>query len=201
MASDRLDPPPTGAPRARHVRGVLFLDYVRMLRSQRGVDWAAQLEPADAEYLTRRIDRDAWYPMATFERLGNQILRVVTRGELYPVQLWGRYSAAPLCASHPLLLALGDPVETINRFRVLRETFFDFVAVEIAMLHDDAAYVDVGYHMGMPAEAAAAHQTLGFFEGLLHLAGARDIDGELLSRAWVGEPRTRLALRWRSPGA
>jgi hypothetical protein len=184
----------------RHVRGVLFLDYVRMLRSQKAIDWSAYLPPEDVRYLSTKIEPDAWYPMATFERLGNEILRHVARGELFPVQLWGRYSAAQLRAAHPLLLERDNPVETINRFRVLRATFFDFTALEVPMLHDDEAHVVIRYHMGMPAEEAAALQTTGFFEGLLELAGARDVRARFAERSWAGDPRTLLHLRWRPPG-
>ena len=183
----------------RHVRGVLFLDYVRMLRSQKAIDWAAHLPPEDLAYLSTRIEPDAWYPMEAFERLGNEALRHVARGELFPVRLWGRLSAAQLRAAHPMLLEPKQPVETLSRFRVLRETFFDFSALEVPMLHDDEAHVVVRYHMGMPAEEAAAFQTMGFFEGLLELAGARDVRAELTERSWAGAPRTLLSLGWQPP--
>lgn len=183
----------------RHVRGVLFVDYVRMLRSQKSIDWSSLLPAEDVEYLASKIDPDAWYPMATFERLGNQILRLVSRGELFPVQMWGRYSAAQLRAANPSLLAPNDPIETLNRFRVLRATFFDFLALEVLLLHDGEAEIVVRYHMGMPAEEAASYQTLGFFEGLLDLSGAKDIHGELREKSWADSGRTLLALRWTSP--
>jgi hypothetical protein len=185
----------------RNVRGVLFLDYVRMLRSLKAVDWAAHLPPEDVGYLSTKIEPDAWYPMATFERLGNEILRHVARGELFPVQLWGRYSAAQLRAANPTLLEPNHPIETLNRFRVLRATFFDFIALEVPMLHDDEAQIVIGYHMGMPAEEAAAYQTMGFFEGLLELAGASDVRAKFTERSWAGDPRTLLELLWKTPRA
>lgn len=183
----------------RHVRGVLFLDYVRMLRSQKATDWSAHLPAEDLAHLEAKIDVDGWYPMETFERMGTAILRTVARGELFPVQLWGRYSVAQLRATNPSLLAPSDPVETLNRFRVLRETFFDFRALDVLLLHDDEAQIEIRYHMGMPAEEAAAMQTVGFFEGLLEIAGARDVSSELLERSWAGAPRTVLELRWSPP--
>lgn len=170
-----------------------------MLRSKKAVDWAARLPPEDVAYLGQQIGPNAWYPMATFERMGNEILRTVANGELFPVQLWGRYSAAQLRAAHPMLLAPDDPVESLNRFRVLRETFFDFSALEVLMLHDDEAHVAIGYHMGMPAEEAAAVQTMGFFEGLLELSGATDVRAKLTERSWAGDPRTLLVVKWVPP--
>ena len=183
----------------RQVRGVLFVDYVRMLRSQKAVDWRLHLAAGDLPYLQMHIDPEHWYPMATFERMGNAILATVTRGELFPVQLWGRYSAAQLRAANPMLLAPNDPPETLSRFRVLRQTFFDFEALEVPLLHDDEAHIIVRYHMGMPAEEAAAYQTMGFFEGLLELAGAKDVRAAFQDRSWDGDPRTLLVIRWTPP--
>lgn len=182
----------------RCVRGILFVDYVRMLRACKSADYRAHLLPEDLEYLGARIEHDQWYPMGTFERFGNAILRSVANSDLFGVQLWGRMSATQLAKAHPMLVSHGDAVETVNRFRVMRETFFDFSALDIVMLHDDEAQISVHYHMGMPAEEAATYQTMGFFEGLLPLAGAKDIQSTLRQRSWAGDPQTLLVLRWRS---
>lgn len=184
---------------SRRVKGVLFIDYVKMLRSQKGVDWRQHLPDQDLLYLTMKIDPDDWYPMATFERMGNQILRTTARGQMLTVQLWGRFSAEQLRAAHPNLLEPGDPIETLNRFRVMRETFFDFTALEVPVLHDEQAHIVVRYHMGMPAEEAAAYQTMGFFEGLLELSGVRDLQADFRERSWLGDPRTLIAISWRMP--
>jgi len=180
----------------RQVKGVLFLDYVRMLRRQKGVDWSQNLAAEDLPYLSIQIDPAAWYPMETFERLGNAILKFVAKGDLFPVRLWGRYSADQLRADQPMLVAPGDPVETLNRFQVLRSTYFDFDALEVLMLHEGEAQIAICYFMGMPAEEAASFQTMGFFERQLELAGGKEIDARFRSRSWAGDPRTVLALRW-----
>jgi hypothetical protein len=183
----------------RQVKGVLFRDYVRMLRTKKGLG-ASELLPEDHALVQSSIDPAGWYPMASFERMGNAILRHIANNELFPVQMWGRFSAKQLRTANPVLLAPNDPVETLTRFRVLRETFFDFEAIEVLMLHDGEAELAVMYHMGMPAEEAAAIQTMGFFEGLLELANARDIVARFKARSWAGDPRTILVLRWTSPG-
>ncbi|MBA3452122.1 MAG: hypothetical protein H0T42_03375 [Deltaproteobacteria bacterium] len=182
----------------RQVRGVLFLDYVRMLRSYKARA-AELLATDDLVYLQIHIDPETWYPMSIFERLGNAILQIVARGEMFPVQLWGRYSAGQLHNAYPNLLEACDPVETLNRFRVLRDTFFDFPALSVLMLHDDEAQIAISYFMGNPAEEAAATQTMGFFEGLLELAGAKNVRAEFRERAWRGDSRTLLALSWQLP--
>ncbi len=183
----------------RNVRGLLFLDYVRMLKAHKGVEWDAFLSADDLPYLHQQIDTTAWYPMATFERMGNAILKFVAGDSMRPVQMWGRFSAAQLRSAHPMLLEPGDPCETLTRFRVMRETFFDFQALEVLMLHEGEAQIAIAYHMGMPAEEAASFQTMGFFEGLLELAGAKDIRAAFRAKSWQGAPRTLLDLRWDTP--
>ena len=140
----------------RQVRGILFLDYVRMIKAHKSVDWEKQLPPEDIDYLTARIDPNGWYPMASFERMGNAILEHVAGGQLNAVHHWGRLSATMLHSAHPMLLEKGDPVETVRRFRVQRATYFDFEALEVPMLHDGEAHVIIHYYMGMPAEEALA---------------------------------------------
>jgi len=183
----------------RNVKGILFLDYVRMIKAHKGVEWSTFFSAEDHAYLGQTIDTTGWYPMATFERFGNAILKFVAGDQLLPVQMWGRFSAAQMKHAQPRLLAAGDPVETLNRFKVMRQTFFDFEALDVLMLHDGEAQIAITYHMGMPAEEAAAVQTMGFFEALLELAGAKDIRAKFRSKSWAGDARTVLDLRWVSP--
>jgi len=181
----------------RHVKGVLFADYVRMIRSHKGVDWSGHLPPGDLDYLSQFIHADGWYPMETFERLGNAILHEIARDDLEAVRMWGRFSVDQLRHMHPQLVAENDPVETLNRFRVLRATFFDFEALTVVTLVDDEAEVSIAYHMGQPAEEAASYQTMGFFERQLALAGATAIEARFTERSWSGDPRTLLRLTWK----
>ncbi len=48
------------------MKGVLFADYVRMVRGHTGVDWRQQLQPEDMQFPTTNIIPGEWYPMATF---------------------------------------------------------------------------------------------------------------------------------------
>jgi hypothetical protein len=167
-----------------------------MIRGNKQYDWPSQLAPEDLPFLQSKVDLGGWYPMETFERFGNAILKFVALGQLEAVRMWGRFSVDELRAAQPNLVAPGDPVETLQRFRVLRATYFDFEALEIALLHDDEAQIVISYHMGARAEEAAAFQTMGFFERQLELAGATNVTARLAERSWAGDPRTLLQLNW-----
>jgi hypothetical protein len=186
-------------PVAHHVKGILFVDYVRMIRSHKGTDWSQALEPEDMALVLSRIDTDAWYPMESFERLGNAILEHVANGEAEAARLWGRVSVDPMLRLAPMLVCPEDPVESLMRFRVLRATFFDFPALFVATLVLDHADIEISYFMGPVAEEAASYQTMGFFERLLELSSATEIEASFTERSWAGDMRTLLALKWQPP--
>ena len=170
-----------------------------MIRSNKAHDWRAQLAPEDLPFLQERVDPAGWYPMETFERFGNAILTNVANNDLQAVRMWGRFSVDQQMAQRPELVVVGDPVETLQRFRVLRATFFDFPALEITMLLEDEAQIVITYRMGARAEEAASFQTMGFFERQLELAGASNVTSKFVQRSWAGEGRTVLALSWEPP--
>jgi hypothetical protein len=180
----------------RRVKGTLFVDYVRMLRAHKAADWSRHLLPEDMSFLVRRIGADEWYPMESFERMGLAILAEVASGDLEAVRAFGRVSIDWLCQQHPNLLAPGDPRDTLMRFQVLRRSFFDYAALEMRSISDGEAAILVRYGMGPRAEEAATWQTLGFFERLLEVAGARDVKAWLSSRTWAGDGATLIQLRW-----
>jgi hypothetical protein len=182
----------------RNVKGILFSDYVRMVRSHKGVDWTKHLEREDMFYLRTQIEPLEWYPMETFERLGNGILREVASNDIEAVRMWGRMSVDQLRAASPNLVAENDPIETMMRFRVQRATYFDFEALEIPTLVEGHAHIVIHYHMGAIAEEAASYQTMGFFERLLELAGASSIEARFRERSWKRDERTLLELDWRT---
>jgi hypothetical protein len=85
------------------------------------------------------------------------------------------------------------------RLKVLRGTLFDFPAFDVPTLIDGHAVITMQYEMGATAEEAACHQTLGFCEGVVGLAGARAIRGGFGERSWLGASRTVVTLDWSTP--
>src|SRR5262249_22739722 len=112
------------------------------------------------------------------------------------VRIWGRVRTDELRAKQPTLIAAGDPVETLRRFKVLRNAYFDFDALGVRMLFPGKARIEIAYGMGMPAEQAASFETMGFFERLLEASGARDVKAKLVQRSWAGDALTVLELSW-----
>jgi len=170
-----------------------------MIRRRKDVNWTGELRAEDLALVQQRIIPEAWYPMPSFERLGLAILRNFQGAELEAVRLWGNYSAHQFVREHTAVLATGDPVETLMRLRVQRATLFDFSAFDIPSLIDGHAVMTLSYGMGAIAEEAACHQTLGFCESVVGLAGGQNVRGALAELSWQGAPHTTLVLSWDPP--
>lgn len=180
----------------KHVKGILFVDYVRMLRAHKGTPLGDYLQVGDLEYLIQRIDPTAWYPMDVYERMGLAILAEIAGNDLEMVRNWGRQTIDELALAQPELFAFADVRETFMRFQVLQQSLFDFPAVRITAIHDGEARLEISYGMSPKAEEAATHQSLGFIERLLEIANARNPEVSLRTRSWAGDDTTVILVRW-----
>ena len=183
----------------RRVRGVLFLDYVKMVRGKKSIDWSPYLDDVDRQVIGQPIDLDAWYPMMPFERLGLGIVREVAHQQLMAVRMWGRFQLDFVRTKFPTLVAEGDPRDTMMRFHAMRRAFFDYDALDVIEVLDDSATVAVQYRMSAEAEEAACWQTLGFCERLVELAGGKNVDATFSDKSWHEAPRTLIELKWTPP--
>lgn len=180
----------------RSVRGAFFSEYVRMIRRRKDIDWSRFLVPEDLGFLNEKIVDERWYPMATFERFGNAILEQLGGVTNHTVRVWGRLSAAQFAAREPRIVAAADPIESLMRLRVMRNSLFDFPAFDIPLLGVGHAQVTITYYMSARAEEAACHQTAGFCEEVVSMAGAASVDGKFEQRSWEGDEITTFSLRW-----
>ncbi|RYZ03065.1 MAG: hypothetical protein EOO73_29555 [Myxococcales bacterium] len=170
-----------------------------MIRRRKDVNWMSELRVEDLALVQQHISPDVWYPMASFERLGLAILANFEGAGMDAVRLWGSYSAHQFVREHAAVLAANDPVETLMRLRVQRATLFDFAAFDIPTLIEGHAVLTMSYGMGPTAEEAACHQTLGFCESMVSLAGGQNVQGALGELSWLGTALTTLVLNWDPP--
>jgi hypothetical protein len=181
----------------RHARGSVFVDYVRMIKTNKTAEWGKHLTAADLLYLRQPIAPDDWYPMGTFERMGLAILAEIAGGRFELVRMWGRFQTEALLHLNPTMVARGDPRDSLMRFQVVRRAFFDFEALTVRSVEDDHALIAISYHMSPIAEEAACWQTMGFLEQLVGIAGGTEVVACFRDKAWEGAPSTIVELSWK----
>ena len=179
------------------VKGILFLDYVRMLKAHKASSGAAFLDPTDlalpATDDRRRPPGIRWRRSSGWATRSCASSRAAT---LVSVQLWGRFSASQLHAANPMLLAAGRsgrdaqsvsrPARDVLRLRRARGA---------AAPRRRGADRRSATTWACSPKKPPRYQTMGFFEGLLELAGAQgDRPRGFAQRSWDGDSRTRLDL-------
>jgi hypothetical protein len=181
----------------KHVKGTLFLDYVRMIKSRKDVDWDKYLTPADRELMKGMILPSQWYPLDSYQRMGLAVLREIAGGKMELVRLWGRLSVDELCKTYKNMVHEGEPLETMKTFQALRRRLLDFegLAAEVKGPNRVQITVDVPFDDKFGDEAAA-FQMMGSFERLLELSGIKNIKSQFVAKAWEGAPRTLIELSW-----
>lgn len=182
-------------PVVKKVKGILFVDFVRMLRAHKSVPLGDYLQVGDLVYLNQHIAPAAWYPMEVYERMGLAILAEIAGNDLELVRNWGRQTIDLLIAAQPELFTT-DARETFMRFHVLRQSLFDYPAARITSIHDGEARIEISYGMSARAEEAAVHLSLGFIERLLELSKALNPEVRLRTRSWAGDEATVIHVRW-----
>lgn len=177
------------------VRGVLFADYVRMIRRALP-GWRELISPQDVALVGARVEAEQWYPMDAFGRLGLIILEHIVGPERDAIRLWGRGQVPALLGFAPELGGLTEPREAVLRFQAGFSRLFDFPALLVEQVEDERARLRLNYGLPPRAEEAATWQTLGFLEELLAQSGARETHTELVEQRWGGAVDTRAELRW-----
>lgn len=180
----------------KRVKGIFFADYVRMLKRSEREDWSGYLTEEDMGYLNERIRENDWYPFETFERMGLAILSEIAEENMELVRQFGKTYLDRLFSVHASLVSAGDPYESLVRFQVLRKSFFDFDPINILVFHNNYAKIEIAYGMSPRTEEAATWQSLGYFERLLELSGAKNVQHQFTSRMWEGAESTILELDW-----
>lgn len=182
---------------AKHVKGVLFLDYVRMIRKRKEVDWDRYLTAEDRDVLARMILPSQWYPLETYQRCGVAVLHEIAAGDVQVVRSWGRQSMDELIKIYKNLIKSDDALDSLKKFQVLRSRFFDFEAVQVKPGEGKKVEIKVDTSFGGVADEAYAYQMLGSFERFLELSGAKNIQHRFLQKAWEGAADSVIELGWK----
>jgi len=181
---------------AKHVKGTLFLDYVRMIRKRKEVDWSKHLRREDLEILGRMVLPSEWYPLETYQRCGVAVLHEIAQGDVQAVRAWGGRSMDELMKIYKNLAEENNPLKALEKLQLLRRRFFDFEGLEISPQGGNRVQVKVDVAFGGVADEAYAYQMLGTVERLLERTGAKKIESKFMQRAWQGAPHTVIEFGW-----
>ncbi|HUT55477.1 MAG TPA: hypothetical protein VM658_18955 [bacterium] len=107
------------------VKGTLVLDYVRIIRANRGQDWSKYLTPEDWQIIDSQVLSSQWYPYDSFRRIAFAVFKVIAKGNLKTAETFGRFTVKNMLGVYKNILVPGDPAASMDKLARLRRTFFE----------------------------------------------------------------------------
>jgi hypothetical protein len=106
-------------------KGSILLDYVRIIRANKDLNWNRHLRPEDWEIINSKILPSQWYPLETYRRVGNAVFREVAKSNLETTRQFGRFNIKNVLQIYKNILVPGNPVKSVSNYIVLQKTFID----------------------------------------------------------------------------
>lgn len=181
----------------RLVKGTIFTDYVRMIRSRKDIDWLEHLSQDDLDFIHDMILSSSWYPLETYKRIGLAVFNIIARGETRIAWLWGRASLNELVEIYKNMVLPQDPIGTIHKFSDFRNRFLNFEWMEMKELAPNQVHVVFNLVFDDDADRAYAYQFGGILERMMELAEAEDIKVDFHKKCWDGDPNTIFEINWK----
>ena len=71
------------------VKGVMLIDYVRMIRANKGLPWEEYLTKEDMDIVNAKIFPSSWYSVEIMERMGQAVFLLIGKGDLEMAKIFG----------------------------------------------------------------------------------------------------------------
>ncbi|HUT55337.1 MAG TPA: hypothetical protein VM658_18250 [bacterium] len=113
------------------IKGTLLIDYIRLIRSTKNIDWERHLTPEDWELVNSRILSSNWYSSDAWQRIGRTLYQVGAKRDLNLIRTFGPMIMKGLLDVYKNILCQGDPKESIKKFEVLRRNFIRNVDADL----------------------------------------------------------------------
>ncbi len=178
-----------------NVKGTVLVDFIKTIRSDKRGVYDSYLTEDDRKIMEHRILPSAWYPYDTFKNCFRAVFEVLAKKDLDKVQEWGRlYGQEIMSGLYKGLLKEGDPMKYLKKYETYVRNFFDFGAIEVNEVSENAAELTIrGFD---PSFAPIYYMMFGWLERTLELCGAEEIKSEILERSWEGGKTTRIRFSW-----
>jgi len=161
------------------VKGSLLVDYVRLIRANKDMDWDKWLDADDKEALEEEIVTSKWYPYKLFRQLAWACYNEYAKSDNELAAVFGRFNMKNLLPVYRNVLVPGDPKESVVNFAKFWFNFFRGPGMESEFVGGDQH--SATYYIKAPDEEKEpksvegfAHQLGGIILELVEQAGGID---------------------------
>ncbi len=179
------------------VKGSLLVDYARLIRANKEIDWTQWLDAEEMEIVNNEVMTSAWYSYRVFRKLAWACFQGIACGDLELTATFGRFILQNQLSVYQNVRVPNDPVASIKNFARFWQNFFQGETMESVMTEsgvnritykitapvDEKAMDRVNSFTGnyLDSVAAFSYQIGGMLQELVEQAGGRSARFEVVS--------------------
>jgi len=170
------------------MKGSLMIGFMRFFKSLKNEKLDAYLNDEDRQLLKERLLLSSWYPGGTARHIIKALFEVAGQGNPENSRSWGKFSAHEIIpTTYKNFLKPGDPFESLKSFRRIFLTFVDMEGLKVAEEKPGSGKIYILDPGDDPIIVPFAYMMAGFIEGLLELAGAKEINCAVKREPFAGK--------------
>jgi uncharacterized protein (TIGR02265 family) len=181
----------------KKVKGTMLLDFVKMVKVHKNLDWNKHLKPEDWEIINSIILPSKWYPLDFFRRCSTAAFDLLAGGNLDLARANGQMMAKHLFeTTYKSILQTKDPMRALSHFVTNYATLFNFSMLKLEKVDARHAKVMHDYDAREKGTAPYCHQMQGMFETMIQMTGGTNGKVVLAAKQWEGAPATIFDISW-----
>jgi len=189
-------PESTKPKEGRYIKGILLVDYVKMIRGNPDQPWSDYLSAEDLEQVSQLILPASWYPLEFFQRVGAAVFKIIAKENYEVLRVFGRTMADKIHDENPGMVSHGRARDTLRKYRAVNERVYSFQPVET----DDIGPGHLVFHTFSTPDEYGAKMIMeivaGSIERLIALSGGRNINIRLIEAVWEGADQNSIEVTW-----
>jgi len=181
------------------IKGSIFTPWVKTIRKDKSGAFDKYLNDEDRKLISGKILTSSWYPLETYMKVVNAVIKEFAKDDMELVWRWGRdFVDQSYRDIYKNLFSETDPKKVMKSHQLMYKTLYDFVDVEAEEVSDNE-YI-LTYKGVDPSFKSFFYSALGTFEKSLEEAGAKGLKVEFIDKNWEGAPATRVRFSWTNWG-
>jgi uncharacterized protein (TIGR02265 family) len=179
------------------VKGTMLLDFVKMIRANRNLDWDKHLKAEDWEVVNSLVLPAKWYPVDVYKRCSYAAFVLLADSNLEAARANGQSMGRRLFENtYKSIVQSGDPGRALKQYVQVHSSFFNFGLLKFEMADSWKARIHLNYNDSSKSNAAFCYQMQGLLEALVRSAGGTNDRVAISAKQWEGAPATVFEITW-----
>jgi uncharacterized protein (TIGR02265 family) len=181
----------------RKAKGTVLLDFIRMIKANKHLDWSNYLKPEDWEIFDSIILPAKWYPFDLYYRCSFAVFNVLGKGDMAVARAFGQSLATKLFeTTYTSMVQRQDPMLGLQHFAQTYGSLFNFSLVRMEKVGPRHARMFHDFEATDKGNDAYGQQLKGMFEVLVQKTGGKNGKVEIGAKQWEGASATSFEVTW-----